>query len=170
MSWWKEIEQLGTVTPIFTHHLWCSLFLGLFLSFTQDLHCKQNEARTSCCDISWCRHQHTDLGLDLQLKLLELLLQCKQGLLIPGAPKVILEHHDKMGSVLFRKSLLLLPTFNYFHVLMKHWWITWFSFEPSINPGVPSASTAKSLVFVMECKQWLRECASSPWFEMDMWM
>lgn len=113
MSWWKEIEQLSTVTPIFTHHLLCSLSLGLFLSFIQDLDCKQNEARTGCCDISWCRHQQTDLGLDLQPKLLELLLQFKKGLLIPGAPKVVLECHDKMGSVLLRKSLLILPTFNY---------------------------------------------------------
>lgn len=52
----------------------------------------------------------------MQPKLLELLLQFKQGLLIPGAPKVVLEHHDKMGSVLLRKSLLLLYTFDYLDI------------------------------------------------------
>lgn len=138
MSWWKEIEQLSTVTPIFTHHLLCSLSLGLFLSFTQDLHCKQNEARTSCRDISWCRHQTTDLGLDLQPKLLELLLQFKKGLLIPGAPKVVLECHDKMGGVLLRKSLLLLPTFSYLDLScfdgMDYLIFIWAFCKPTVKP------------------------------------
>lgn len=44
----------------------------------------------------------------MHLKLLELLLQFKQGVLTPGAPKVVLEHRDKMGTVLLRKVLLLL--------------------------------------------------------------